>query len=394
MVKKLYQNIYVYLIVLLLVADFVTKMIVRLTDLQLNYYPSTIVKALLICFTLFFFLKLGDKKAWTYVVAILVIFLLGLVFDPERQLSLGYINGKFYYFIRHLYFFLLIPILANLSQETWKKIIKILIIFAKVNAIFIVLGLLFDINVFKSYPYTNRFGFNGLLPIQGAGTFYYIFVISIVYYKGFTEYRNFKKINRSTLLDFIILVVAALLLGTKGAYLFLFLLLLADVFFRQERKRLVYFTVGSLTLLFVFFSEKIAINMLKLMDLSTTIYTDNGLITVLLSYRDLLFISAMEYIEINWNAINYLIGGTNFTILKVEIELVDIFLFFGVVGIIIYLFFVKSYLFSKKEAILNIILILIFFIGNFSGNFVSSISNTTFFAFSFLYLKNNFSFNK
>lgn len=394
MVKKLYQNIYIYLIVLLLVADFITKMIVRLTHVQLTYYPSTVVKALLICFTFFFFLKLADKKAWLYVVVILGIFLLGLLFDPESKSSLSYINAKFYYFIKHLYLFLLIPILTQFSEEKWRKIIKVLIIFGKVNAIFIVIGWLFDINLFKSYPYTNRFGFNGLLPIQGAGTFYYIFVISIVYCKGFREYKHLKKINRSTLLDIVILVATALFLGTKGAYLFLLLLFLVDVFFRQERKRLTYISVGSLTLLFVFFSEKIAINMLKLMDLSTKIYTDNGLITVLLSYRDLLFISAMEYIQASWSVVNYIIGGTNFNIHKVEIELVDIFLFFGAGGIVVYFLFTKSYFFSKKELILNVLLLLIFFIGNFSGNFISSISNTTLFAFSFLYLKNNISFNK
>lgn len=394
MVKKLYQNIYLYLIVLLLVADFITKMIVRLTHLQLNYYPSTIVKALLICFAIFFFLKLADKKAWLYVIAILGVFFLGLIFDPERELSIRYINAKFYYLIKHLYLFLLIPVLSQLSGEQWKKIIKALLIFGKINAVFILIGWLFDINLLKSYPFTNRFGYNGLLPIQGAGTFYYIFVISVAYYKGFMEYKNLNKINRATLIDIIILVGTALFLGTKGAYLFLFLLLLVDVFFRQNRKLLTYISVSFFTILFVFFSEKMAIYMLKLMKLPITIYTDNGLITTLLSYRDLLFIKAMEYIEVKWNAFNYLIGGTNFNILKVEIELVDMFLFFGVTGIIIYILFIKTYLYSKQQLILNVLLLLIFFIGNFSGNLVSSISNTTFFAFTFLYLKNNLSFNK
>jgi hypothetical protein len=395
MLKQLNQYIYIYLIVLLLCSNFITKIIVRLTNLQLNYYPSTIIKALLICFALFFFLKLRDKKAWIYVTALLVVFFLGLLFDPENESSLKHINEKVYYFIKHIYLFLLIPILAKISKETWNKIVNVLLVFGKANVIFILFGWLFEIDLLKSYNYSTRFGYNGLLPIQGAGTFYYIFVISIAYFKGFMEYKNLNKINRSSLIDIYILILGALFLGTKGAYLFLFLILLVDIFFRQNRKRLTYFSLGSLTVLFISFRELIAVNMLKFMNLPIEIYTENGLLTTLLSYRDLLFIKAMEYIETNWQAVNYIIGGTNFTVIKkVEIEIIDIFSFFGLAGIIIYFLFIKSYLYSKKEPLLNILLILILLIGNLSGNLVSSISNTTFFAFSFLYLKNNYSFKK
>lgn len=389
MLKQVNKNI--YLIVLLLCSDFITKIIIRLTNLQLNYYPSTIIKALILCFVFCFFLKLRDKKAWIYVIMLLVVFLLGLVFDPVNETSLKHINEKFYYFIKYLYLFLLIPILKDLSTETWNKIVKLLMLFGKANVIFIVLGWLFEIELFKSYSSSIRFGFNGLLPIQGAGTFYYIFLISIAYFKCFIEYKNLNKINRSSLIDLIILVFGALFLGTKGAYLYLFLILWVDIYFRQKRKRLTYFSLGTLTILFISFKETIAINMLKFMNLPIEIFTKNGLITTLLSYRDLLFINAMEYIETNWQVINYIVGGTNFRILKkVEIEIVDIFSFFGLAGVFIYLFFIKSYLFSKKEPLVNVLLILILFIGNLSGNLVSSMSNTTFFAFTFLYLKNNY----
>jgi hypothetical protein len=193
----------------------------------------------------------------------------------------------------------------------------------------------------------------------------------------------------------LVLVIAALFLGTKGAYLFLFLLLLTDIFFRQNRKKLVYFSIGLLILLFYYFDKIIMINMLKLMNLSTEIYTkNNGFITALSSKRDLLFVNAVDYIEVKWKMINYIVGGTDFRTLKVEIEIVDIFLFFGLAGLILYGFFIKSYLFTNKEAILNYLLILILLIGTMSGNLISSISNTTFFAITFLYLRNNFSLNK
>ena len=179
MIKKVYQNIELCIITLLLITDLTSKIIVAYTNWDLKYYPSTIFKAFLISLVLLFFLKIKDKKKWRFSTVLVILFLLGLAFDPERELSYTYLYGKLYYFIKHLYLFLLVPVLRLIPKGKWESIAQFLILFGKINALFIILGWFFNIEMFKSYNHSHRFGFNGLLPIQGTGTFYYILVICI-----------------------------------------------------------------------------------------------------------------------------------------------------------------------------------------------------------------------
>ena len=196
------------------------------------------------------------------------------------------------------------------------------------------------------------------------------------------------RVEIAKLFDILVLVLAATLLGTKGAYLFLILLVIVDLFFRQKKRVLTYTIVLFAILMFSLFSKQIAMNMIKFMNLPPEIYGGRGPLTMFASKRDLLLNDALEYMQAKWNTINYLIGGTDFRFAKVEIEIVDIFLFFGLVGLFVYFVFLKSHFVIKKNSITNSLLVLVLLIGTLSGNLVPSITNATFFAITFLYLRN------
>jgi hypothetical protein len=101
----------------------------------------------------------------------------------------------------------------------------------------------------------------------------------------------------------------------------------------------------------------------------------------------MLFNDAMHYIHENWNFLNYFIGGIDFNKVRVEFEFVDIFLFFGIIGIVVYTLFFKNAFFKKNNIVYNLILSAILLISFLSGNLIVSISNTLFFCITVLYLK-------
>jgi hypothetical protein len=130
--------------------------------------------------------------------------------------------------------------------------------------------------------------------------------------------------------------------------------------------------------------------MLRFLNLHESLYTDNSLLTFLTSKRDILFNDAMSYISEHWSFANYFIRGIDFNRVRVEFEIVDIFLFFGIIGIIgiaVYALFFKNVFFKKQQIVFNLILSSILLISILLRNLIVSITNTLFFCITVLYLK-------
>jgi hypothetical protein len=285
-----------------------------------------------------------------------------------------------YFFFKAIFFFMLVIIFKDYKKEFFEKTLNALHVIAKINLLFMIIGMVFDINIFKSYPNSERFGFNGLIPEPGISSYFYILLAIVFYIKFIYE--------KSTSVDLILMLSAILLLGTKSGILFIFILLLVHVLnlFKNSISRII-FLVPLITLFF-FLKDKIISIAINSYSFGPSIYNKYGLITFITSKRDLLLKEAIIYIQDHWNILNYIVGGVNLRLYRVEFEFVDIFLFSGITGLTIYFLFIKNIFFNKKQYwVYNILLLSVLLISSLGGNLFLSVTNSFFFSIVFLYLK-------
>lgn len=378
------ESIFIFL---LLLANFTTKVLYYEYNIKLSFYPSTLIKSILLLAVILQFILLKKKeKIHYYILALTGIFILEMLLHSAYEGAFS-IGSRGYYFVKYTFLFFLFPVINALDNTKINKIVNVLLWIAKINVILIVIGFLFQIDVFKSYPYTPRYGYNGILPIQGAGSYFYMFMLSIVYYRYYVEYKVLKKVSKKTYINMLIIVLGSLLVGTKAIFLFILLLFFIDVYFRLKQKVILISSLAIAGIVFFLFCDPIVLAMLKFLNLHESLYTDNSLLTFLTSKRDILFNDAMNYISENWNFVNYFIGGIDFNIIRVEFEIVDVFLFFGIIGMIVYALFFKNVFFKKNQIVYNLILSSVLLISFLSGNLVGSITNSLFFCIVLLYLK-------
>lgn len=95
----------------------------------------------------------------------------------------------------------------------------------------------------------------------------------------------------------------------------------------------------------------------------------------------------MSYITEKWSFANYFIGGIDFNRVRVEFEIVDIFLFFGIIGIAVYALFFKNVFFKKQQIVFNLILSSILLISILLRNLIVSITNILFLYYGFIFKK-------
>jgi hypothetical protein len=104
-----------------------------------------------------------------------------------------------------------------------------------------------------------------------------------------------------------------------------------------------------------------------------------GMLTMLFSYRNLLFTDCfIPYITENWTLLNFIFGGAEFNLYRTELELIDLFWFFGVFGSAIYLYLLNNYFLDIKNLIKIKPVMFIFFISLLAGSFLSSVPVMTF----------------
>ncbi len=390
--RYLIKNKELCLILLLVTFNFVTKYLIYETDFTCELYPSAYYKAFLfILVSIAFFKQSQKKKIAVYVLVLLSVFCLDIVFS-FKDYDQHYFTNRSYYLIKHLFFLLLIPIVLNLEKKVLDKIIEAIIILARINLVFVIFGVLFQLNIFKSYPNSLRFGYNGLLPIQGAGSFFYVFIITLLYFRFYQSLKN-KTVKRFQVIELIVFALSSLMIGTKSIYLFVSFVFMIDLVIRLNKKKELILMLSSFLIVFLLFKDRIIYKIQSFQNLKHDIYGDHGFLTFVTSKRDLLLKKAFNFIGENWSFNKYITGGIDFRLYRVEFEIIDVFLFFGITGIIVYYLVFKSFFaikYVKKDQmgmLYNALFLSTLFIGVLSGNLVSSIANSTFFCLIFIFLK-------
>jgi len=250
----------------------------------------------------------------------------------------------------------------NSSPNIFKAFEFIIII----NSIAIILGLVFDIYLFETYR-GKRFGFNGLLVTSATGTYFYIIAI---YYLYLIRIKSNKHIILSVLV-----LLAALIVGTKSIYLFLGLLLVYYIFYHFKKiniSKKIIISIVLITLLSVLFLAFVP-SFIRISNKENF-----GIITAILSYRDQLFFErTLPFIYENWTTFNFFIGGQSAPQDRTQLGFIDLLFFFGFLGAILYtIAFYKSFIKKKLNSDTVFLLISLSIIVFLGGNFFYSTTIT------------------
>jgi len=358
-------------ITLVLVLFFLSEAVTKLAyhaGLPFHNY-SALVKGIFIVFTVIFaFLNFTkkSKQLLLFLIGMSLFFIVGQYTFNNNQFGIHFF-GNLIFFSRYVFVFIISLFFIkgfkappdSLFFKVYEKIVLL-------NSLLIIMGIVFNISLFQTYSF--RFGYNGLFMVPSISTFFY--ALALTYFTN-----QFLK-DKTKLAELILVSIICFLTGTKALMLF-FVLTAAHVFIVKKMYKNKWFYIAcSGILLVIFLFRKYIFNALSsVFQTIFSVYKEDGLITALTSYRnEKLQDNFVPLIEEKWSWANYLFGGTDFVPYRVEFELFDVFLFFGIIGTIIYLFFYFKHIINFKYLIpfgrLQIVFLLI--IAMLSGTFFNN----------------------
>jgi hypothetical protein len=387
--KKEYLSNYwiAALFVLFFFTDFVSKAFVNISTVFIN--TSVLIKAvfqLLIMFIAILYYDSKLKKLYFFLFILFLSFIAGNLFSLSNTYFIERIVKNIKVFSWYMFpFFLIVGWFyikkSNNFNAITNNLFKAFEFVFLINCFFIFFGLFFDVSLFKAYPF-GRFGFIGLLRNVSHSS--YIFMIFVTYFL-------IKIKNKVTFYNYFLLslsILVCVLLATKAIVLFLLLLL----FFYTIK----YSIKTSIAVLFVL-SFIVYLNINNLYFILETyfpvilnVFNNKGLLTMLFSYRNLSLTHCfIPYISENWSFYNYFFGGAEFNLFRTELELFDLFWFFGIFGTTLYLYLLNKYFINFKKIYKVKPLFFIFFISLLAGSFFSSVPVITFLFVLLVYIDKN-----
>lgn len=294
---------------------------------------------------------------------------------------------------KYLFFFIVYYFIYMIFKDSDTNLRKLFNLYETIiilNSILIFIGFIFKIDFLKSYG-DFRFGYKGLIFAQNEVSLFYLIAFFYSIYK-------FRYENKIILL--LVVLVASFLLGTKvGMFLIPSITLMYFMFFYKRWISSISITLLGLILLFFIINVKMLIHesftlLIKNKAFAYVIYhfQYGDFMTALFSGRNnLLYSKFIPDIKENWNIINYLFGGTNLLRAGTEMDLFDLFLSFGIMGSLLYLYLLYKVIIFKNKYWFSFILFIVYLITAFlSGHFFTSALNSTYLAILILAYKLEF----
>ena len=340
---------------LMFFSDFLIKYI-NVYNPSFYYRYSGFTKLLFEAYLFYLVIKQGVDKFLILLVSILLgCFLIGQLFLSTNSIFEGilldeFLKGDIYHLNKYIFIILFVCVLKKAinNLELSQKILEIVTMILIINSVLIILGLFFKINIFKSFPNSTRFGYSGLFSKSGESVLLYL-LVSIIFYIRYLKGKS--------ILPVLYFCFIAILSGKKIAFLILGLFYLVHFcVISKNRKYFITFGLSLITCLFLF-KDLIIDFLLKQFPFWKQLFYDKGIWTVIFSTRNLSFTRTLNFVNEHWSPINYLFGGTDYNKLRIELDPFDLFVFFGVIGGLAYLFFIKKYF---VETISNYIVKLLF----------------------------------
>ncbi len=246
------------------------------------------------------------------------------------------------------------------------------------SALIVLVAFAFDLSYFHTYG-GYRFGFKPPFSTQNEITFFWM--IGITYFgTAALKAKNFKHT-----VPLILLLFASLILGTKAIMLFLLCYSFFIFFIIKQislNQKLIGIGISILGLcVFAYFSG--------IFSFFYRIYEEQGLIYSITSKRSLLFEQKVFTLLEDWKWYNIFIGGTFVEMPVTEMGLVDLYLFGGIIGTILYfiLLFKTMFSFTRKNSMGFFLVSQFLFIGALTGHIYSSGINAIYLAVLCYYLQ-------
>lgn len=373
------------LLILFFSIDFFVKLLIHIPNYTIAYKYVIVPKLLILLFVSFFFYDKNRKLNTNFYITIA----LSIAYLISQVSLFNYLTIKNILFNGHYFLNSIVPILfISLVQQHKEHLtyyVKTYLYFIAINSFFIIVGYIFDINLFKTYYWAgNRFGFQGLLLYHSEVGYLYFMALFLGYY--------FYKINKSVLSTLILLLTLSgvFLIGTKKAF-FLALIFVLYFFidnFKLLKQKKIYYIIAPI-FLSIFVIRRALIDVFsKQFELFAKIYKEDGFWSSFMSYRNVLLQkNFLPCIQEKWNLTNFVFGGPIFSNYRVELELFDLFLFFGLIGFISYIVFFKNIL-KQSNFHEYFITIGLFLASFFSGNLLSSLNVMILWILIIIFFKN------
>ena len=273
---------------------------------------------------------------------------------------------------------LLFDLLLKIKPVKNSFVFNVYLTLIVVQVVVVLISAVFKLDLFRTYGGV-RFGYAGFLFAQNEATFYYVITSVFV----FKYWQNTK--NISYLLILFLILIASVLLGTKAIFLFLgsFAVFLGW-YYKLYTK--ISFWIGGIIIsgLFVTFLYKAGVVEYYLHQAG-----EEGWMFMITSKRNILIQERLPVVFEQWHWYNYLFGGVNPATSFVEMDIIDLFLFGGLVGSILYywLLFKTIFHFSKNNHLGWFLVSQYFLIGGLAGHVFASGINAIYLALTSYYLQ-------
>ena len=357
--------------ILMFIGNLLVKLSIFYFDGAFNRINGYIKLFFEVVFIFFIIKNFKFSKILFFPLALVIVMFIGQLASGESLSSIiiSYHNGNLYILNSLIYVFIFICAVkfSKANQNIYYRVIKILEKTLLINSLFILFGAVLSIEFFRTYPFSGRFGYNGFFAKNGEVSYLYMIMIIYYYYKYIT-------VKQASLFLGILMVVSSLFIGKKVMFLFLFLLLIFHFSFVHKRKKIFRILLLLLVSIFALFSSKLIELVLNISSFWRTVYEHYGLMGAITSRRSQILIETLNFIEQKWQLLNYAFGGIDFLTYRVEFEFIDLFLFLGILGFLIYLYFLKTYFFIKNNKNLNSLMLLLLLCSSFAGGLFISVT--------------------
>ncbi|WP_340076188.1 O-antigen ligase family protein [Leptobacterium sp. I13] len=373
---------------LLIFGDLARKIAVYF-EFEFTRYTAAVKLFLLLVYFIFFLSKLNEffrNKIQRHIFFII----LALIFLFFLSNASPFNNKPFNpYNIEHLTKYLFFPITFFVFYKAFqsRKFVKNIFIYYQyfflANLIVIALSFIFDIQIFRSYYNLERFGYSGLINRPNQISYITISFILIYYYETIV-------LKRKKLFYLLGTILVSLLFGTKRIYFFLIIMLtfhITTITREMKVKNLIALFFGIIG---AFLFRDIFYNLFESkFGIFIDIYQKKGFLSSIMSFRnETLTKTINEQIVPNWEVFNIFIGGADFTKIRPEMDLFDLFFFFGLIGMGLYFLFLKNFVstLNIKSCYLKYTLLVCFFISFMSSGFLNSANIPFIFLINIYYL--------
>ena len=250
-----------------------------------------------------------------------------------------FINNNGFYLLKYLFPFLFLSIWVELNKNdgygfSFFFYLKKILVF---NAYLIYVGAVFSLSLFESYPLSGRWGYSGILWSGGMNNIMY--AICLIHH-----WSALKKLDW----EFFVLSSSLILMGQKSALLYLLLIIIFVVNKRVIIKKVF---LAAILLLIIYFDRMISF-VSSFNFFWNGVYEKHGALGVFLSLRNENIEKILCQQFTNENIISkFLFGGLATFPERVEMYPVDVFFYFGAIGLIATIIFYVKWVPKFKYAI-------------------------------------------